>query len=76
METLLKYALELKKPVMLLNVGPSRADASPDVIKIDMPSGTILRDVARTVIGSRALEDPIVAQMLSSGVFKPPPSDE
>ncbi|KAF5373237.1 hypothetical protein D9615_007413 [Tricholomella constricta] len=72
---LLKHALELKKPVMLLNVGPSRADTSPEVVKIDMASGTIMRDVARIVIGSKASEDPIIAQMLRSGIVKPPPNE-
>lgn len=47
---LLKRALELKKPVMLLNVGPSRADGVPGVVKIDMASGTIFKDVAKAVM--------------------------
>ncbi|KAG6888850.1 hypothetical protein C0992_007346 [Termitomyces sp. T32_za158] len=47
---LLKHALELKKPVMLLNVGPTRADGIAGVIKIDMESGNVMRDVARTVL--------------------------
>jgi NADH:ubiquinone oxidoreductase subunit 2 (subunit N) len=45
-----RYALELKKPVMLLNVGPSRADALSGVEKIDMPSGSVMREVARAVM--------------------------
>lgn len=47
---LLKHALELKKPVMLLNVGPSRADGLSNIEKIDMPSGAIITDVARAVM--------------------------
>ena len=47
---IVKHALELKKPVMLLNVGPSRADTLPGVEKIDMPSGSIMREVANAVM--------------------------
>ncbi|PPQ67858.1 hypothetical protein CVT25_010297 [Psilocybe cyanescens] len=73
---LLKHALELKKPVILLNVGPSRADGLPGIVKLDIPSGAIMRDVARNVIGSRETEDPIVAEMLQSGVINPTSADE
>jgi len=69
---LLKHALTLKKPVMLLNVGPSRADGLPGVVKIDIPSGSIIRDVVRLVLGSKATDDPVVGKMLSSGVVNPP----
>ncbi|GLB41678.1 putative sir2 family protein [Lyophyllum shimeji] len=72
---LLKHALELKKPVMLWNVGPTRGDGSSGVVKINMPTGFIIRDVVRAVIGSRVSEDPIIAQMLCSGVVKPPSQD-
>jgi len=48
--SLLKHAIELKKPVMLLNVGPSRADSSPVVEKIDMPSGPIMSEVAQVIM--------------------------
>ena len=47
---MVKHALELKKPIMLLNVGPSRADTLPGVEKIDMPSGSIMREVARAIM--------------------------
>lgn len=47
---LVKHALELKKPTMLLNVGPTRADGFPDVEKIDVPSGAVMRQVAREVM--------------------------
>ncbi|KAF8075105.1 DHS-like NAD/FAD-binding domain-containing protein [Lyophyllum atratum] len=73
---LVKHAIELKKPVVLWNVGPSRADGLPGVVKIDMPSGSIITDVARGVIGSRASEDPVVEQMLRSGIVKPPGWDQ
>ena len=47
---LVKHALELKKPVLLLNVGPTRADGLPGVEKIEIASGAILRDVVRLVL--------------------------
>jgi hypothetical protein len=47
---LFKHAIELKKPVMLLNVGPTRADGLPGLVKLDVRSGAILRDVARAVM--------------------------
>ncbi|KAI0079358.1 DHS-like NAD/FAD-binding domain-containing protein [Panus rudis PR-1116 ss-1] len=72
---LLKHALELRKPVLMLNVGPTRADGLPGLEKIEIPSGTILRDVVRAVLGSDASYDPVVRDMLSSGVVKPPQDD-
>lgn len=47
---MVKHALELKKPVILLNVGPSRADALAGVEKIDMPSGSVMREAARAIM--------------------------
>ncbi|EGN96840.1 hypothetical protein SERLA73DRAFT_58639 [Serpula lacrymans var. lacrymans S7.3] len=47
---LLKHALDLRKPVMILNVGPTRADALPGVEKIELASGLIIRDVVRAVM--------------------------
>ncbi|KAI5824480.1 DHS-like NAD/FAD-binding domain-containing protein [Schizophyllum commune Tattone D] len=73
---LVKHALELKKPVLLLNVGPTRADGLPGVEKIEIASGAILRDVVRLVLGSRADEDPEVQRMLRSGIVKPPTEDD
>lgn len=35
---------------MLLNVGPTRADGLPGVEKIDIPSGAVMRHVAREVM--------------------------
>ncbi|KJA28037.1 hypothetical protein HYPSUDRAFT_130163 [Hypholoma sublateritium FD-334 SS-4] len=73
---LLKHALELKKPVMLLNVGPTRADGMPSVEKLDVPSGAVMRDVAKAVIGTRAEEDPVIVGMLASGIDNPPSLDD
>ncbi|ESK94883.1 nad-dependent deacetylase [Moniliophthora roreri MCA 2997] len=72
---LLKSALEQKKPVLMVNVGPSRADGIDGVEKLDISSGTIMREVVRSVLGSKTAEDPIV-QMLTSGIVKPPPIDD
>ncbi len=47
---LVKHALELKKPVLMINVGPTRADGLPGVEKINIPTGAIIRDVARGVL--------------------------
>ena len=46
---LVKHAVELKKPVMLLNIGPTRADGLSGLVKLDVRSGAILRDVVRAV---------------------------
>ena len=47
---MLKYALELKKPVILLNLGPTRADGVPGVEKIETVTGATLRQVAKTLM--------------------------
>jgi NAD+-dependent protein deacetylase sirtuin 4 len=47
---LVKHAIELKKPVLLLNVGPTRADGLPGLVKLDVRSGAILGDVTRAVM--------------------------
>ncbi|KIM44686.1 hypothetical protein M413DRAFT_25129 [Hebeloma cylindrosporum] len=73
---LVKHALELKKPIMLLNVGPTRADGLPGVEKIDVPSGAVMRQVAKEVIGTRAGMDPVIIEMLESGTENPPPPDD
>ncbi|KAJ3536958.1 hypothetical protein NM688_g6766 [Phlebia brevispora] len=72
---LLRHALELKKPVLLLNVGPTRADPLPGVEKIEISTREVIRDVVRAVLGSRVKEEPVVDKMLQSGIIKPPPED-
>lgn len=47
---LVKRALELKKPVMLLNTGPTRADTLPDIAKLDINSGAVLTDVVKSTL--------------------------
>ncbi|KAJ8095259.1 hypothetical protein PM082_010482 [Marasmius tenuissimus] len=70
---LLKRAIDLKKPVLMVNVGPSRADDVPGVEKLDISSGLIIRDVVRNVLGPRFEQDRVVEKMLKSGVVRPPP---
>ena len=88
---LLKHALELRKPVLFLNVGPTRADNLPGVNKVEIPAGKIMRDVVRAVVyvptslsrsvcssldsensGTRTNYDPVLRDLLISGVVKPP----
>ncbi|KAF9454292.1 DHS-like NAD/FAD-binding domain-containing protein [Macrolepiota fuliginosa MF-IS2] len=69
---LLKHALDTHKPVMLLNIGPTRADNITGVQKIEYPTGSVLHDVTRNVLGIRAVEDEIVREMLESGIVRPP----
>jgi len=45
---IVKHAHELKKPVLILNTGPSRADELPGIEKVDGPSGSVLLTAART----------------------------
>jgi len=47
---LLKHALELRKPVLYLNVGPTRADGMTGVEKLEIPTGEVMRDVAHKVL--------------------------
>ncbi|KAK2463553.1 hypothetical protein APHAL10511_004304 [Amanita phalloides] len=69
---LVKHALELRKPVLMLNVGPTRADDLTGVTKIELPTGTVMRDVAKAVIGHQLLEGSLVNNILYSGIVKPP----
>ncbi|KLO08573.1 DHS-like NAD/FAD-binding domain-containing protein [Schizopora paradoxa] len=69
---LLKHAIELRKPVLMLNVGPTRADTIPGLEKIEVQSGAVLRDIVKSLAGFRAVEDPILRRLLTSGIVKPP----
>ncbi|KAI0305881.1 DHS-like NAD/FAD-binding domain-containing protein [Multifurca ochricompacta] len=71
---LLKHALELRKPVLYLNVGPTRADGLPGVDKLDIRTGTVMTDVVHA--GTQARNDPVLRDMLLSGVVKPHVEDE
>ncbi|KAI0730753.1 DHS-like NAD/FAD-binding domain-containing protein [Earliella scabrosa] len=72
---LVKHAVEQRKPVLLLNVGPTRADQLPGIETIEIPAGTVIRDVVRAVLGSEAQNNAVVAKMLESGIVQPPPDD-
>ncbi|KAK0188638.1 DHS-like NAD/FAD-binding domain-containing protein [Armillaria mellea] len=72
---LLKHALELGKRVLVVNVGPTRADGVPGVERVDVKSGEIMRGVVRALLGSRVWEDAVIREMLSSGVVRPPVVD-
>jgi len=74
---LLKHAVELKKPVLMINVGPSRADFVEEVEKLDIASGEIMRQVVRnTLQNRRSAVDPLIEKMLASGIRKKPPTDD
>ncbi|KAJ4473457.1 DHS-like NAD/FAD-binding domain-containing protein [Lentinula edodes] len=73
---LLKHALALGKSVLMINVGPSRADVVEGVHKLDIASGDIMRDVVRNVLGHRGAVDSTVEKMLSSGIRRPPLIDD
>lgn len=45
-----KHALELKKPVFVLNTGPTRADELPGIEKVDGLSGSVLPEAVRTIL--------------------------
>ena len=47
---IVKHALELKKPVFILNTGPTRADGLPEIEKVDEASGSVLPEVVRTFV--------------------------
>jgi len=47
---LIKHALKLKKPVLLLNMGPTRADDLPGVEKIEISTSHVMRDTVRAVL--------------------------
>ncbi|KAI1791800.1 DHS-like NAD/FAD-binding domain-containing protein [Ganoderma leucocontextum] len=72
---LVKHALDQRKPVLLLNIGPTRADQLAGIEAIEVPAGSVMRQVVKQVLGSDAERDPTVARMLSSGVVKALPKD-
>lgn len=69
---LVQHAIKLGKPVLLLNVGPTRVDNLRAVEKIEIPTSHVMRDVVKAVLGMRASLDPAVNQLLNRGVHKPP----
>jgi len=49
MGRLLKHALEQRKPAMMLNLGPTRADGLDGLEKIDLPSREVLLEACRNL---------------------------
>ena len=47
---IVKRALELQKPVFILNAGPTRADGLPGIGKVDALSGSVLPEVVRALL--------------------------
>ena len=47
---IVKHALELKKPVFILNTGPMWADELPGIEKVDGFSGSVLPEAVRTLL--------------------------
>ena len=58
--SLVKHAIEKHKPIMLLNVGPTRADALAGIDSIEIEAGTIIRDVVKQVLWVLASIDPFM----------------
>lgn len=73
---LVKHALALGKPVLLLNVGPTRADGLVGIDKIEIATSRVMRNVARAVLGSRARTDPVIVNLLNDGIHKPPTNND
>lgn len=42
--------MELHKPILMLNIGPTRADDIPGIEKIELPSGAVLRAAVSAVL--------------------------
>ncbi|KAF8324705.1 DHS-like NAD/FAD-binding domain-containing protein [Cantharellus anzutake] len=72
---IVKHALEVGKPVMMLNIGPTRADKFERIEKIEMKSGAVLTDVCSLVLGPKAHHDPELRRLMMSGVVQPPIDD-
>ncbi|KAI0349549.1 DHS-like NAD/FAD-binding domain-containing protein [Trametes cingulata] len=73
---LVKHAVEKRKPVLVLNLGPTRARDLAGVDIVDIASGMVMRDVVKQVLGSEADKNREIAKMLESGVVKAPPEDD
>lgn len=69
---MVQHAVKLGKPVLLLNVGPTRGDGLPGVEKIEIPASYVMRGVVRTILGTRATADPVIVDLLNKGIYDPP----
>lgn len=71
---LFKRALELSKPILILNVGPTRADPyveRPEVEKIEWKAGEVLKAVAMLLASEQGSGDRELQRLLTSGVITP-----
>ncbi|KAK4684689.1 hypothetical protein P7C73_g5481, partial [Tremellales sp. Uapishka_1] len=74
---LVKQALEQKKPVLMISLGPSRADGLPGVEKMEREAGPVLRAYLDEVIKSNTgPEVDRVKEVLDLGVVQVPPEIE
>ncbi|TKY86490.1 hypothetical protein EX895_004639 [Sporisorium graminicola] len=64
---LVKQAVEQKKPVLILNRGPTRADPLVEN-KIELGSSEVLSRVAQQLSNGRERNDKVLQSLLSSGV--------
>ena len=64
---LVKQAVEAKKPVMIVNMGPTRADSIVED-KVELGSSDVMSATARLLAGSRPASDPVLKRLLESGV--------
>lgn len=69
---LVQRAVKLGKPILLLNVGPTRGDGLPGVEKIEIPAANIMWNVVRTILGTRFAADPVIVDLLNKGIYNPP----
>ncbi|KAI6130142.1 DHS-like NAD/FAD-binding domain-containing protein [Pisolithus croceorrhizus] len=61
---LVQHAVKLGKPVLLLNVGPTRGD--------EITASNVMWDVVRTILGTRVAADPVIVDLLNKGIYNPP----
>lgn len=59
---------------MLLNIGPTRADGIQEIQKLNIASGVVLREVAKEIIGEKAMHELVLASMPHSN-FPPDGGD-
>jgi len=71
---LVKLALEQQKPVLVINLGPTRADGTKEVEKIELPAKDVLLGTCHLLAGPRLSQDETLKRLLSSGVVTSPDS--
>ncbi|KAF8321258.1 DHS-like NAD/FAD-binding domain-containing protein [Clavulina sp. PMI_390] len=68
---IVRHALDTQKDVLLLNVGPTRADAL-GVEKIEWESGKVLKEATTLALRNRLDRDAELRKLLNSGAVAPP----